>query len=166
VDATYGRLQTLAKSLPELPARGKRFTAAPVDGAHGTSVLWQKFLSLFEFRRQGAAPRPPLGPDDATYLRLNLVLMVQSAELSLLREDAAAYRQSLESVRGWLDDYLDPTTPEVGRARAEIEQLLMVRVDRAKPDVGASLAALRAASSVLPSSSAPAATPSVDAGAP
>ena len=150
VDATYGRLQALAKAMPDLPARGKRFTAAPVDGAQGTSMIWQKFLSLFEFRRQGAAQRPPLGPDDATYLRLNLALMVQSAELALLRGDAAAYRQSLESVRGWLDDYLDTTAPAVGQARAEIEQLLLVRLDRAQPDIGGSLAALRGVAGPLP----------------
>jgi len=163
VDATYGRLQALAKELPDLPARGKRFTAAPVDGAQGTSLVWQKFLSLFEFRRQGAAQRPPLGPDDATYLRLNLVLMVQSAELALMRSDADAYRQSLETVRGWLDDYLDTAAPAVGQARAEIEQLLTVRLDRAQPDIGASLAALRAVVGPLPSNPAPA--PIADTGA-
>jgi uncharacterized protein HemX len=162
VDATYDRLQALAKSMPDLPARGKHFTpAAPVDGAQGTSMIWQKFLSLFQFRREGAAQRPPLGPDDATYLRLNLALMVQSAELALLRGDADAYRQSLETVRRWLDDYLDTTTPAVGQARAEIEQLLSVRIDRAQPDIGGSLAALRAvvgppSSDATPAPAAPA----------
>jgi uncharacterized protein HemX len=145
VDATYRRLQTLGKALPDLPARGKRFGAASAsDTPAGTSMVWQKFLSLFEFRRSSAAQRPPLGPDDATYLRLNLGLMVQSAELALLRGDGDAYRQNLESVRGWLDDYLDTTASSVGAARAEIEQLLTVRLDRARVDLGGSLAALRA----------------------
>src|SRR5262249_18713976 len=79
VDAIYERLQALGKALPDLPARGKRFSAEPVgETPQGTSVVWQKFLSLFEFRRSGGAQRPPLGPDDGTYLRLNLGLMVQA----------------------------------------------------------------------------------------
>jgi uncharacterized protein HemX len=164
VDATYERLQALAKALPDLPARGKRFTAAPVDEAQAGSVMWRKLLSLFEFRRQGAAQRPPLGPDEATYLRLNLVLMVQSAELALLRGDAAAYRQSLASVRGWLDDYLDTTAPAVGQARADIEQLQTVQIERAQPDIGASLAALRGIAGPLQSNPGPAASPVPDTG--
>jgi uncharacterized protein HemX len=155
VDATYQRLQALAKALPDLPARGKRFGSAPVDeAAQGTSVVWRKFMSLFEFHRSGGAQRPPLGPDDATYLRLNLGLMVQSAELALLRADGDGYRQSLESVRVWLDDYLDTTASSVGAARAEIEQLLTVRLDRARVDLGGSLAALREVVGPVPTDAA------------
>ncbi|HET6472349.1 MAG TPA: uroporphyrinogen-III C-methyltransferase [Pseudomonadales bacterium] len=155
VDATYQRLQALAKTLPDLPVRGKRYAATPVDETQsGTAVIWQKVMSLFEFRRQNGVQRPPLGPDDATYLRLNLGLMVQSAELALLRDDGDVYRQSLESVRRWLDDYLDTSAPAVADARAEIERLLAIKVDHSQPDIGGSLVALRAIAGPLPSAAA------------
>lgn len=149
IDATFARLQVLLKALPELPARGARFVSAPESvpnnetSVPATTLAWQKFLSLFEFHRQGATARPPLGPDEATYLRLNLGLMLQTAELALLRHDDVVYLKSLESVRRWLDDYLDTSAPEVAAARSEIDQLLAVQFDRALPDVGASLLALR-----------------------
>ena len=168
VGATYQRLQTLARSIPELPARGVRFTAAPTtvnvaaDGAtlpapSAWTLAWQKFLSLFEFHRQGATVRPPLGPDEATYLRLNLGLMIQTAELALLRNDAAVYQQSLEAIRHWLDDYLDTGAQEVASVRNEIDQLLMVRLDRSMPDISGSLNALRRVLSGAPQ--APSITP-------
>ncbi len=69
--------------------------------------------------------------------------MLQTAQLSLLRHDEVVYQQSLESVRRWLDDYLDTGATEVTTARAEIDQLLAVQIDRALPDIGAPLAALR-----------------------
>jgi uncharacterized protein HemX len=162
LEATLERLRALGKVLPDLPARGKRFSAPTTGEAPtGTSVLWQKFTSLFEFRRTGAAPRPPLGPDDATYLRLNLGLMVQSAELALLRGDADTYRQNLESVRSWLDDYLDTTSSAVSAARAEIEQMLTVRLDRTHVDLGGSIGALRAV--VGPVAADPVSTSAADA---
>ncbi len=149
LDGTFARLQALQKALPDLPMRGARFVAAPVaapsDAApmSTAAVAWQKFLSLFAFHRQGDAARPPLGADEATYLRLNLGLMLQTAQLSLLRHDEVVYQKSLESVRRWLDDYLDTGATEVTAARAEIDQLLAVQIDRALPDIGAPLAALR-----------------------
>lgn len=165
IDATVARLQALQKSLPDLPMRGGRFASTPVaastDGVpvSTASLAWQKFLSLFEFHRQGGAARPPLGPDEATYLRVNLGLMLQTAQLALLRHDGAVYQQSLESVRRWLDDYLDTSAADVSAARAEIDQLLSVRVDRTLPDIGDSLAALRRLMAPVPPSTTPA-TPS------
>ena len=55
----------------------------------------------------------------------------------------AVYQQSLGSVRRWLDDYLDPAAMSVTTARAEIDQLLAVQLDRALPDISGSLNALR-----------------------
>lgn len=149
IEAILARLEALLKALPELPARGAQFVSptgsVPSDttAVPATTLAWQKFLSLFEFHRQSATARPPLGPDEATYLRLNLGLMLQTAQLALLRHDDVVYQKSLESVRRWLDDYLDTNAPEVAAARSEIDQLLAVRVDRALPDVGGSLVALR-----------------------
>ena len=167
VDATYRRLEALATALPDLPVRGKRYAATPVDETQsGTAAIWQKVMSLFEFRRQGGAQRPPLGPDDATYLRLNLGLMVQSAELALLRGDGDVYRQSLESVRRWLDDYLDTSATAVGDARAELERLLAIKVDHSRLDIGGSVAALRAVAGSLPPSATSAAASANGDGAP
>ena len=95
---------------PDAGRRGAGSRSCPsestLESAGGSA--WQKFRSLFEFRREGGTPRPPLGPDEAAYLRMNLALQLQIAELALLRNDAPVYQQSLGSVRRWLDDYLDP----------------------------------------------------------
>jgi uroporphyrin-3 C-methyltransferase len=163
VRQTFERLERVAAALAELPARGVRFTPAELPetpvGAQAPSawlLAWEKFLSLFEFRRQGLAAHPPLGPDEATYLRLNLGLTIQAAQLALLRNDAAVYQQSLESVRRWIADYLDTTSQDVATVRSEIDQLLAVRLDRPLPDISGSLAALQRMGAAAPA--APAAT--------
>jgi hypothetical protein len=119
IDATFARLQSLQKSLPDLPMRGARFVSTPApatsDAAQVStaSLAWQKFLSLFAFHRRGEAARPPLGPDEATYLSVNLASCCRRRRSRLLRHDEVVYQQSLESVRRWLDDYLDTGASEV-----------------------------------------------------
>jgi uncharacterized protein HemX len=83
--------------------------------------------------------------------------MVQTAELALLRNDAAVYQESLQTIRGWLDDYLDTGAQDVAGARAEIDQLLAIRLDRSLPDISSSLTALRRV--LNPSATTPAAAP-------
>jgi len=160
----FARLEAVQRVVPDLPARGARFTPppseAPADPVAMTAwdSVWQRFHSLFEFRREGTAARPPLGSDEAAYLRLNLALMLQTAELALLRNDATVYQQSLGSVRQWLDDYLDTGVLAVAGVRAEVDQLLELRLDRPLPDISASLAALRP---LLDAKPGPASTPAV-----
>ena len=161
VRSASSRLSSLARTVLELPTRGVRFssneagvtvaaTAPPDSTAPTESTLelaagsaWQKFRSLFEFRRERGTARPPLGPDEAAYLRMNLALQLSIAELALLRNDASVYQQSLSSARRWIDEYLDPTAVSVTTARADIDQLLTLRLDRALPDISGSLSALR-----------------------
>ncbi len=119
----------------------RRPRESTLDRAAGSA--WQKFRSLFEFRRERGTARPPLGPDEAAYLRMNLALQLSIAELALLRNDASVYQQSLSSARRWIDEYLDPAAVSVTTARADIDQLLTLRLDRALPDISGSLSALR-----------------------
>jgi len=87
--------------------------------------------------------------------------MVQTAELALIRNDATVYQESLESIRSWLDDYLDTGAQDVAGARTEIDQLLTIRLDRSVPDISSSLNALRRV--LNPSTTMPAAAPLVPA---
>jgi len=83
----------------------------------------------------------------------------------LLRNDVAAYQQSLFSVRGWLDDYLDTEAIAVASVRAEIDQLLELRLDRPLPDISASLEALRPLLDAKPGPAETLAVPQAAAGA-
>ncbi|HEY6598758.1 MAG TPA: uroporphyrinogen-III C-methyltransferase, partial [Pseudomonadales bacterium] len=161
VRSASSRLSSLARTVLELPTRGVRFSSndagvavattatldstAPVESTLELAAgsAWQKFRSLFEFRRERGTARPPLGPDEAAYLRMNLALQLSLAELALLRNDASVYQQSLGSARRWIDEYLDPAAVLVTTARADIDQLLTLRLDRALPDISGSLSALR-----------------------
>lgn len=176
VNATYMRLETLKQSLPESPVHGVGFGAtnlpAPADAV--PLSLWQqamrKFFSLFEFRRNTNDGRPPLTVDDVDRLRLNLELVLQTAQLALLRGDARVYADSLTTARGWLDDYRANNGDKVAKAQQEIDQLLAVELRRKLPDLSGSLSELRsltaAAPATSPEATEPAASPGAAAAAP
>jgi uroporphyrin-III C-methyltransferase len=147
VNATFVRLESLKQNLPELPSSFESTNlAAPADDVPVS--MWrqtlQKLLSLFEIRRNGGDGRAPLTLDEVAHLRLNLELLLQTAQLALLRDDAAVYGQSLTAARAWLDDYRGNNDDAVARAQTEIDQLLALPVHRTLPDLSGSLTALRA----------------------
>lgn len=148
VNATFLRLEKLKQNLPESPALGTGFTAtnlpAPADDI--PISVWQqvvrKFMSLFEFRRNAAGQRP-LTVDEVDHLRLNLELLLQTAQLALLRNDAVVYTESLTAARASLDAYRANNGDKVANAQAEIDQLLVIPLHRALPNVSGSLTELR-----------------------
>jgi uroporphyrin-3 C-methyltransferase len=148
VNATFLRLEKLKQDLPDSPAVGAGFAATNVPPAGDIPIsVWQqvvrKFMSLFEFRRNTDGGQRPLALAEVDQLRLNLELLVQTAQLALLRDDARVYAQSLTAARASLDAYRANNGDKVASAQAEIDQLLAVPLHRALPNVSGSLTELR-----------------------
>ncbi len=149
VNAIFMRLEALKYSLPELPSRSRK-SADPTPGdatERAPQSVWlqvaEKFFSLFQFRRHSSDGAAPLTVDEVIYVRLNLELLMQTAQIALLRGDAAVYRESLTTAYGWLNDYRANAGDAVDTAQAEIDQLLAQPLDRPLPDVSGAVLALR-----------------------
>ena len=95
-------------------------------------------------RRFESDIRPLLSPEEAVYLELNLRLMLERAQLAALKRDQLIFGRSLETVAGWLLEYLDPEDSRVRRAVAELEEIGAISLDQELPDISGSLAALQA----------------------
>jgi uncharacterized protein HemX len=149
VNTTFARLETLKHSLPEFPPQHAGFGATEVAAAndHVAVSMWQqalrKLLSLFEFHRQAGDGHAPLTVAEVGYLRLNLELLLQTAQLALLRSEAVVYGESLTTARKALDDYRGNNGEAVATAQAEIDQLLAISLHRVLPDLAGSLTELR-----------------------
>lgn len=164
VNATFMRLEKLKQDLPESPAVGAGFAATNLPAPAGDIPIsvWQqvvrKFMSLFEFRRNTASGQRPLTLAEVDQLRLNLELLIQTAQLALLRDDARVYSESLTAARASLDAYRANNGDKVASAQAEIDQLLAVPLHRALPNVSGSLTELRGVISGVSPKPTPAAT--------
>jgi uroporphyrin-3 C-methyltransferase len=149
VNAIFVRLEALKTGLPDLPARTRADSAPATTPAiePRPESMWQqmlqKFFSLFQIRRHGSDGVAPLTVDEVVYVRLNLELLLQTAQIALLRGDAAVYRQSLTTAHSWLNDYRANGSDAVSVAQAEVDQLLAQPLQVPLPDVSGALLALR-----------------------
>jgi uroporphyrin-3 C-methyltransferase len=150
VQGAFLRFEAIKASLDRLPLQLPQYLAErrarPEPEAQRS--FWQMLLdrlgSFVEIRRYDEGGlRPLLGPDEAGYLEMNLRLMLERAQLAVLRRDAVLYEHSVAAALGWLDDYLDSESPAVIEVRAELQSLLALQLNRELPDISGSLTNLR-----------------------
>lgn len=148
------QLGGLAARVPELPLRddavGSR-TAAPAAGGDvepGVGRLLDgvenALSSLVRVERRDEPVAAVLSAAEQRLVRRQLELNLELARLALARREAQAFAAALESARALLDREFDPAAPAVARALDLLAQLAAVDVAPPKPDIGDSLARLRA----------------------
>lgn len=103
-----------------------------------------KFEQLVVIQRHNEPIEPLLSPEQTYYLKQNLELMFEQAQLSLLQRQQAAYDDSLSKAADWINTYFEPqdsTTQALLRGISELETL---NVAPEIPAISGSLQALQA----------------------
>ena len=95
----------------------------------------QHYIRIVEHDR----PHPVLLPPDATqYLKQNLRLMLEKAQIALLREQQDIYIQSLMQADAWINEYFPPTDSSQS-FRQQLVELSQREIEQALPDISNSL---------------------------
>ena len=158
-EGIYLQLNALAEAIPQLQLLVKAtgdddLPAAQVgESPEQANGLGDKIASNFgkfteglqsyiRIRQRDKPLEPLLGIEEEMYLRHNLRVMLEQAQLALLREEPKIYRASLQKCRQWLQQYF-----ELNQAsNVLIEQLSELSdevVTRQLPEISSSLQALR-----------------------
>ncbi len=155
VDGIFVRLSALKGLVGDLRQRKLEYrpepqeTEATVDNGapqgfidRAMALLRQagtKLGGLVQYRTGGEKIRPILPPEEEYYLRQNLVLKVQLAQLALLRGDQEIYARSLVESRRWVAGNFDPDDSVTKAVLQDIDELMNVDIAREMPDVSESL---------------------------
>jgi uroporphyrin-3 C-methyltransferase len=157
VDGLYLRLMTLIRQVERLPQKGMRYTPSD-DLIPSTQVLdasiGQRFTMLLQeagarlsqlvdYRASGVVITPILPPREEYYLRQNLVLQLQMAQLALLRGDQAIYAGALAEATGWVPAYFDVESARTRAMMAMLGNLSEIDIGREFPDISGSLRVAR-----------------------
>jgi uroporphyrin-3 C-methyltransferase len=137
----------LATPVPD-EAESSTGAAESTAAAEASDSAWQRTLgrigSLFDFRRRDVTVPPPiLRPDEERYLRMNLALTIEEAQVALARRDDAMLDASLATVLESIGRFMEMTDERVIEVRQHLEQLRALDVGAPLPDFSRALTLLQ-----------------------
>ncbi|MEH6355593.1 MAG: uroporphyrinogen-III C-methyltransferase [Marinobacter sp.] len=108
---------------------------------------WQSFTRTLKqvvvVRRLDEQVKPLLSPDQSAYARLNLQLMLEEAELAVLRGNQDLYQKSLEKARTTVQEWYNADNTRVSVLADTLAELASRNVDPELPDISRSLGLLK-----------------------
>lgn len=157
-EGLYLRLSSLVRQVPSLTQARPEYTpdtpaVEPSDSADpgilqraGQLALdaGRRLTTLVDYRRDMPQITPILPPAEEYYLRQNLILKLQMAQIALLEEEPEIYEQSLGESMDWIARYFDPTDSATTAMVSSLNEMKAVPIDRELPDVSSSLREARA----------------------
>lgn len=81
-------------------------------------------------------------PEQESYLRQSLRLILEQSQLALLKEEQSLYEASIDKALDLIDGYYDTSREEAQRVIERLEELKEVTVEPELPDISASQQAM------------------------
>jgi len=103
---------------------------------------WHKLSMYVRVRDQGRRVDAILPPEDQMYLKQNLRLMLEQAQIGLLREEQHVYQASLDKAQNWIRDYY-PLNDQAQIVLNDLDQLKKSNVQQPLPDFTGSAALVK-----------------------
>lgn len=136
----------VGENAPGLQSGSSESSAGSGEG-NPLARAWERIKStlmqVVVVRRLDEQVKPLLSPDQSAYARLNLQLMLEQAELAVLRGNQTLYERSLAKARAAIADWYDASTPRVAALSETLADLARKNVDPALPDISQSLDLLK-----------------------
>lgn len=112
--------------------------------ARGWSQIKSTLNEAIAIRRLDEPVKPLLSPQQSVYARLNMRLMLEEAQLALLRGNQTLYERALTKARDWLDTWYDGSHAAVRALRERLAELSQKDINPELPDISKSLDLLKA----------------------
>ncbi|SDL86973.1 uroporphyrin-3 C-methyltransferase [Modicisalibacter muralis] len=154
VDSTglYLTLMAQQEQLAQLPLEqdvkqiaAKGGDTSPVSGGWRDQLtrFGQELKDLVVVRKHDQALEALLTPEQEAYLRQNVRLQLEQAQLALLNANPQLYRASLEKAVTLIEDYYDTDNQGVAESLEQLRTLADKTIRPELPDISGSLQALR-----------------------
>ncbi|MDF1762589.1 MAG: uroporphyrinogen-III C-methyltransferase [Oleibacter sp.] len=156
VGAVY-RIQALQESITLLPWMPDKLIIPAVADSdiepetldeqvwyrHYWNLAKDNVVRMVRIQQRDKPLAAPLNPDQKYYLQQNMNLMLEQAQVALVREQTELYQHSLKRVADWLNDYLMMEDERTLAARNALAELQAWDADPERPDISASLTLLQ-----------------------
>jgi uroporphyrin-3 C-methyltransferase len=113
------------------------------DLVDASAAIGDKLFSLVNYREGVERVRPILPPEEEYYIRQNLKLKFEHAQLALLNGKQAAYDQSIADSIEWVGIHFDQDDSVTEAMKSALMELANAKVEQAMPDISGSLTEIR-----------------------
>lgn len=132
----------LSRELEEIPAR-PGIEEAPTGGWQDQlSRFGQELRELVVIRHHDEALEALVTPEQEAYLRQSARLILEQAQLALLKEEQELYEASLDKALAMIEGYYDTERNEVQAVIARLQELRGENIQPELPDISGSQQAL------------------------
>ena len=132
---------------PGFIADDSKSSAEAGDDSNILLQAWEEFkatlMQVVVVRRLDEPVKPLLSPDQSAYARLNLQLMLEEAEMAVLRGNQPLFERALSKARSTLANWYDDSNPRVVGLTETLNELADKNVDPSLPDISKSLDLLK-----------------------
>ena len=144
LDAQQQRLAQLplSRELEEIPARSGIEEAPTGRWQEQLSRFGQELKDLVVIRHHDEALEGLIAPEQESYLRQSARLLLEQAQLALLKEEQGLYEASLDKTLGLIDNYYDTESSEVQAVIERLQELKGANIQPELPDISGSQQAL------------------------
>lgn len=111
--------------------------------AQAWNTVKSTLMQVVVVRRMDEPVKPLLSPDQSAYARLNLQLMLEEAEMAVLRGNQPLYERALTKARTTIEEWYNASSPRVAALRDTLAELAQKNVDPELPDISQSLDLLK-----------------------
>lgn len=155
ITGAVARLQAVQNQISELEwmprALPKAVAVVATPVTEETPSAWQTFADkawaglgvIVRVRHHDEALPAPLTPDQHYYLQQNMHLMLEQAQVALVRQHDALYKQSIQRTQDWLNEFVMLETAESAAVKETLTELKEWNVSPVVPEISGSLILLR-----------------------
>ncbi|MBQ0833369.1 uroporphyrinogen-III C-methyltransferase [Marinobacter sp.] len=138
----------ISEQAPGFVSNSQSNGAPPAGGEPSMlAQAWRKFkttlMQVVVVRRLDESVKPLLSPDQSAYARLNLQLMLEEAEMAVLRGNQTLYERALSKAQAAVEDWYDASNPRVSALSNTLTKLATNNVAPDLPDISKSLDLLK-----------------------
>ena len=146
VQEQISELEWMPRTLPE-----EKVVTNEVMGLENELNAWGKFVTklwagisnIVRIREHDKALPAPLTPDQHYYLQQNMHLMLEQAQVALVRQQNSLYKQSIERTQIWLEEFVMIKNADAEAVAMTLSELKLWNVSPELPEISGSLNRLR-----------------------
>ncbi len=149
LDALKEQIMQLSLPPQNWEAEEVEAKAIPADADLQTKIvvtmdnIWQRFNSQYKTQKLDEPIKPILSAEQRVYLKQNLNLLMEQAQLAVIKRDPVVYQRILQQAETWVKEHFRLDTPVGETVLETLVAMQAVELNPTAPDITNSMRSLK-----------------------